>query len=223
MVKGGWVNTDTDAEEEEEVLTMPAKKEKRGGSDREEKMSRLNHMICTIQNLQLTRQQSAVAWWAVELDATLTKKGVEAVKKHAEETKGVSNHGKGSPHIQGYRGFMRSVLKKMRDMNWDNAQIELIAKHITDFEEAGAELGHYFVRQCRFRILKNQDRVLVMYALSSLIEPGLAFQIDTTLHKVWAAVKGTIRPGSSPPSQAEKKLQQDIDALKAELGIAKAK
>ena len=58
----------------------------------------------------------------------------------------------------------------------------------------------------------------LMYALSSLIEPSQGHATELALHKAFALLGCDIRTGTSQASQAEKKLQVDIDALKKELG-----
>ena len=100
----------------------------------------------------------------------------------------------------------------------DKEDVNLIQEHMKSFEKAGPSAGHTFIAQCRVRVLKDTEHMILYYALSSLIEPTLGHRLDAALHRCFLVMGSEIKQGSAPPSLAEKKLQEHINDLKKELG-----
>ena len=88
----------------------PRSESQLGNSSKEEKLVQLNHMICTAQNLQQTRQLSAIAWWAVMCPSELLTPSMTVIHRHTEKTKGKSGHKYGSPHVQAWAQFVQTML-----------------------------------------------------------------------------------------------------------------
>jgi hypothetical protein len=65
--------------------------------------------------------------------------------------------------------------------------------------------------------------MVLFYSLSELMEPVQKFAIENAIHKLLFLTKAEIKPGTAPPSEAEKKIQQQVDQLRADLGLTKHK
>ena len=191
-----------------------------GDTKKEEKKRELNHLIVSAQTAQSTRQQSALAWWAVILPREALEPALRVVKQHAKATKGQSGHNKGSPHIQAWRMTVKTLIAMLEEKGLDKVQLDILRAHLTNLEKAGTALGHHYCRQCRVRELKDQKVMLLNYGLSSLIEPTEAYAVEKALHEGFRLLAGEVKAGTAPPSVAEKKLQVDIDVLKKQLGVS---
>ena len=210
----GWITDSTPA------TPAPAKKMAVSES-KEEKTQKLNLLILSLQSAQATRQLSAATWWTVVIPAELGKGALETTRKHAEATKGQTNHKMGSPHIQ----LWRTLIAKLLEMTSGNTEAEeqhkIVEAYLKEFEAAGPTLGYKFVTQARLKVVKDPENLVLFYSLSELMEPVQKFAIENSIHKLLTSIKGEIKPGTAPPSEAEKKIQQQVDALRTELGLSK--
>ena len=144
---------------------------------------------------------------------------LKAVKDHATKTQGQSGHKFGSPHIQLWRTFLRTLLAALWKKPDISAEIpETLEEHVKSMEEAGVDMGHCWIRQARIKELKEEGKMLLNYGISNLLEPEKAFRMERALHGCFMIFGCQVKPGTAPPTLAEKKLQKDIDALKVELG-----
>lgn len=196
----------------------PSKRSAVGASDKEAKERELNHMIVTAQSLQITRQLMAIAWWTIMLPSAILAPGLATTRKHAEETKGKSGHKMGSPHVQLWRAVLKALIQYLGGTEALNSQLEIIQEHLTTMETAGPDLAHEHIRQARIREIKDPEYMILHYGISNLLPPLKAHAMETALHTCFKHMKAEVKVGTAPPSEAEKRLQTDIDNLKKELG-----
>ena len=214
MEEKGWI-TDNSA------IAQPVKRQAVEGKD--DKTQKLNLLILSLQNAQTTRQLSAATWWTIIIPAELGKSALETTRKHAEQTKGQSNHKMGSPHIQ----LWRTLIIQLLAMTSGNTEVEnehkTVIEYLKEFEAAGPNLGYKFVTQARLKVVKDPANLVLFYSLSELMEPTKKFTLEHGIHQLMLTVKAEIKPGTAPPSEAEKKIQQQVDQLRAELGLTNNK
>jgi hypothetical protein len=55
------------------------------------------------------------------------------------------------------------------------------------------------------------------------MQPAHKWAIDAAIHKHSLHTKSEIKPGTAPPSEVEKKIQQQVDQLRADLGLQNKK
>ena len=180
-------------------------------------------MICTAQNLQQTRQLSAIAWWAVMCPSELLTHSMTVIHRHTEKTKGKSGHKYGSPHVQAWAQFVQTMLAAAKKMAIPDSDVKPLQDHLDAMQKAGPEMGHHWTRQCRIKKLKDEKTMMLFYGISSLQSPADAHACEIVLHALIKKLGCDVKPGTSPPSLVEKKLQLDIDNLKKELGLEKKK
>ena len=77
------------------------------GSTREET---LNSWILNAQTAETVRNMSGAVYVTLTLRTIFVASSIAAIKKFNEETKEISKHGKGHPHIQGYAAFLHCIL-----------------------------------------------------------------------------------------------------------------
>ena len=86
------------------------------------------------------------------------------------------------------------------------------------FKEAGPTHAASFIRICRVKKTR-EEKGLLSYTLSELkAEPAVT---DPALHRIMTALGGDVRQGTAPPSELERTLQKDVDALNQQLGKKK--
>ena len=94
MAMDGWI--EPNSEDRAAATGVPAAK-RQAVVNREEKEAELNALILSLQNAQLARQLSGCTWWTVPIPSELGTEALITTKKHADMTRRVSNHNKGSP------------------------------------------------------------------------------------------------------------------------------
>lgn len=196
--ENGWI-TDTAP-----PAQAPAKRIALEGKD--EKMQKLNLLVLSLQNAQAARQLSAATWWTVLITAGLGKHALETTRKHAEATRGQTNHKMGWPHIQ----LWRTLIVQLMAMTPGNAETEaehkIVAAYLKEFEAAGPTQGYKFVTQARLKVVKDPANMVLFYSLSELMQPAHKWAIDAAIHKLSLHTKSEIKPGTAPPSEVEKKI-----------------
>ena len=191
------------------------------GEDKEALQRELNHMVATLQNLQLTRQVSGAVWWTVMIPSELGEQALAVTKKFAEDTRGKSNHGMGSPHIQLFRTFIMTLVAAGKKDESLAAEITALEEYLKEFEKAGPKEGHRFIAQARIKNLKDPKFLMLSYALSELLDPAVKHRIDTAIHTSTKKLGAEVKSGTSPPTEAEKELQKSVDSMREKLGIKK--
>ena len=211
---------DDDAEDKKEAAPA-AKRAAVGMTETEDKEERLNLMILAIQTAQKQRMLEACAWWTLICPIELIQPGLNVTKEHAKQTKGMTGHKMGSPHIQLWRTFLKTLINHAEKLPAEpdhREEIETVKLHLQQFEKAGPQSGHLFCRQARAKTLKDPTKAIFHYALSPTMAPDAAHKTDCAIHRLMTALKCEVKPGTSPPSLAEIKLQRSIDQLKLALG-----
>ena len=97
--------------------------------------------------------------------------------------------------------------------------VEVLKKHLQAFEAAGPTKGHEYVRQCRVKNCKEKEKSLLTYSLSTLQDTKDVQILDLAIHHVLNSVGAEIKAGTPPPTDAERKLQKEIDSVRASLGL----
>jgi len=97
---------------------------------------------------------------------------------------------------------------------------ETIKEHLKEYEQMGVALGYRSIAQFRAKLSKEQKGI-INYSLSDLMEPSRRHQLDMAVLEVMTALGAEYKVGSPPASDAERRLQRSIDGLKAELGKTK--
>ena len=212
----GWL--DESMEDKAAANGQPAAK-KIAVVSREAKEAEMNALILSLQTAQTARQLSGCAWWTVMIPAEIGASALATTKKHAEQTRGVTNHKLGSPHIQ----LWRTLLKTLLDSTSGNAElkedVQIVETYIKQMEEKGPTMGHYFISQARLKVVKDPKLMILFYSLSDMIEPTARYRTDMAIHKLLNHMKSEVKPGTAPPSEAEKKVQAQVDKIRAELGL----
>jgi len=216
-----WLDADDRASQPAKVRAVS--QSHMGAQSKEQLDLQWTHMILTMQNTQASRLASSAIWHTFMGDAELVKEPMAATKKFAEKTRGQSGHRFGSPHVQAWRAWIHSTILRMEALNLDADQdkpaLEALAhlkSHLADFEKATPAQGHMFVSQFRARLTKEQ-RGVVQYSLSNLLEPTARYKLDQAIHMILAKLEVEYKVGTAPPSECERKLQKAIDSMKESL------
>ena len=153
------------------------------------------------------------------IPAEVGTNALATTKKHADQTRGVTNREMGSPHIQ----LWRTLLKTFIDMTSGNTElkedVQTVTKYVTELEERGPSMGHYFISQARLKVVKDLQFMILFYSLSEMIEPNARYKTDMSIHRMLTHLKSEVKPSTAPPSEAERKVQAQVDKLRAELGL----
>ena len=220
-MSSAWIDHDEDESKEGGSPAPHPKHVAVGSHDRESKMATMNHMVATLQGLQLTRQLSGAVWWTVILPIALCADALETTRKHAELTKGKSGHKMGSPHVQLWRTLVKKLTATIESTGQLQSQLDVLKAYLVEFEKVGPDKGHLFVAQARLKQVKDGEKMILFYSLSTLMAPADRHATDTALHQCFESLKGEVKAGTAPPSEAEKKLQKKLDNLRTELGLKK--
>jgi hypothetical protein len=212
----GWL--DTTAEEATQATGQPAAK-RQAVVNREAKEAEMNALILSLQTAQTARQLSGCAWWTVMIPAELGANALATTEKHAEQTRGVTNHKMGSPHIQLWRTLLKTLIDSTSGSAELKEDVQTVMKYLSEMEAKGPNMGHYFISQARLKVVKDPQFMILFYSLSDMIEPGARYMTDVAMHKLLASMKAEVKPGTAPPSEAETKVQAQVDKLRAELGL----
>ena len=140
-------------------------------------------------------------------------------EKHAELTKGKSGHKMGSPHVQLWRTLVKKLITMVENVDHLQTQVQALREYLAEFEKVGPDKGHMYIAQARLKQVKDPEKMILFYSLSTLMPPVLRHAMDTALHQSF--LKAEVKAGTAPPSEAEKKLHKDLDNLRAELGLKK--
>jgi len=199
------------------------------GMNRDQLQVQLTHMILTMQNTQQARLVASAVWHTYMGDESLVTAPMATTKKFADQTRGQSGHKYGSPHVQAWRSWTTDLATKAEAVDTGKEQengmaaaITVLKKHIAEYEQATPKNGHRFIAQFRARLTKEQKGV-VQYCLSSLMEPSAKQQLDSALAVILEGLKAEYKVGTAPASECERKLQTAIDDTKRALGIKQQK
>ena len=209
----GWMDSTTAPE------NSPAKR--MAVKSNSDKQQQLNLLILSLQSAQAARQLTGAVFWTALIPAELGKDALKTTRGHAERTKGQSGHKFGSPHVQLWRTFLKTLLGAISGKAEIEEECKTLKSYLSSMEEAGVAMGHKFVSQARLKVVRDPEKMIVFYSLSTLLDPQIRCKMDNALHKVIVNLKGEIKPGTAPPSDAEKKIQSQVDELREELGIKK--
>ncbi len=156
----GWLNLgDADASMEAADGSQPAKKRVAvGQSNAEDNETRLNHMILSIQTAQKQGMLEAIAWWTVMCPNYLVQPALNTTKEYAKKTKGVAGHKFGSPHVQLWRTFIFTLIANVKELPEVKKEMDILADHLKQFEEAGPLNGHKYCRQARAKELRDPEK-----------------------------------------------------------------
>ena len=212
-----WLNVNAPAEAAE-----PPAQVRRVGSDVKEVLQReLNHMILSLQTAQTNRQMQASAWKTWLTPGELLHDAIATNKAHNDKTKGVSGHTHGPPHVQSYRAFVAKLINMSEALakeQIDKDQLALVKEHLKAYETQGVDNAWQTIDQFRVRITKEKQGIL-NYQLSSMLEPTARHRIEHALAHMLMIIGSQIKPGAPPRSDAERKIQNNIDEVRAILGI----
>ena len=212
-----WLNVNAPS-----ATTEPPAQVRRVGSDVKEVLQReLNHMILSLQTAQTNRQMQATAWKTWLTPGELLHDAIATNKAHNEKTKGQSGHAYGPPHIQSYRAFVAKLISMgeplaKEDVDKDN--LALVKEHLKAYETQGVDNAWQTIDQFRVRLTKEKQGIL-NYQLSSMLEPTARHRIENSLAHMLKLIGSQIKPGAPPRSDAERKIQNNIDEVRAILGI----
>lgn len=185
------------------------------------KQLELQHLILSLQNAQMTRQLTGAVFWTVMIPISMGKDALAATKAFALKAKESKNHKMGSPHIQLWRTLVKTVLSMSNQEKSLAEHVTVLEKYLKAFQDAGPENGHQFVAQARIKQIRDDSKLILLYSLSTMLEPSDRWRVDKAIHTILLFHKCEIKPGTAPPSEAEKKIQQAVDQLRAELNITK--
>ena len=101
------------------------------------------------------------------------------------------------------------------------AEIKALKEFLTEFEKAGPKEGHRFVSQARIKNFKDPKQLMLSYSLSELLEPTAKYRVDQAIHQATRKMGAEVKPGTAPPTEAEKELQKSVDSIREKLGIKK--
>jgi len=170
---------------------------------------------------QQSRIQASVGMWSIMMPFSLIEQPAAVAKAFAQKHKGQSRHNFGSPHVQVWRAMLVTIIKEgeaievVQKATITNS-LEIVKEELKQFETAGPNRGHEFIRQCRVKQCRDEAQGLLHYCLSHL-RPNMR-EIDIALHQILQVLQATILPGTAPPSELERKVQKDIEALQAIMG-----
>ena len=211
---GNWIDA-----EEEAPPVGGNKKQALGQSRKEELESDLNHMIATSQALQGVRLLNSVVFWTISAPAEMLAPGKKATVEFNKRTKGQSKHGYGSPHIQAWRAIIANITRMVEPIEELKNQNILLKAHLEKITKEGPKRAEVTLcSQCIVKVIKDPETLILKYALSSLIDPEERVYLDQSTHAIFLHFKAEIKTGTASATQAERKLQEDIDAKKLLLG-----
>jgi hypothetical protein len=195
------------------------------GTDKETKETQLNHMIVSLQTAQQQRIVMASIWHCFLGPQELVTDTLACTKAFAERTKGQSGHKFGSPHVQAWRAFIKTLLqmiesspslKAANQEKFDHSK-KVITTHLQEYEKAGVEQGHKFISQFRAKLSKDQKGI-VNYSLSDYMDPSQRHELDMSIYEVMTTMGADYKVGSPPATDAERRLQRAVDDLRTQLG-----
>jgi hypothetical protein len=214
-----WLNVNAGA-----APAPPTARVRAVGSTSKDALQReLNHMLLAIQTAQTNRQMQASAWKTWLTPGELVADPIATNKAHAEQTKGISGHKHGPPHVQSYRAFIAKLINMAAAKateETDKNHVQLLQQHLTNYEASGVQQGWTSIDQFRVRLTK-EGQGIVNYQLSTMLEPAARHQIEFALAVTLKLIDSEVRPGAPPRSDAERKLQISIDELKSQLAAMK--
>jgi hypothetical protein len=202
--------------------TFPPATRRAVGSSAKEQMEReLNSLKLQANLAQQSRIQASVGMWSIMMPFELITQPAAVAKAFATKHKGQSKHNFGSPHVQVWRAMLVSIIKACEELEPETktkieSSMEILKEELKQFELAGPQRGHEFIRQCRVKQCKDESQGLLHYCLSHL-RPNMR-ETDIAMHSALQTLQATILPGTAPPSELERKVQKDIEAIQAILG-----
>jgi len=85
----------------------------------------------------------------------------------------------------------------------------------------GVKMGWWHVQLFTCRMTKNDEKGIISFMLSSLLPPDFKHKVEVAMVTCLMAMNCEVKPGGPPRSPAERKNQEHIDALRAQLGHKK--
>ena len=169
----------------------------------------------------MLRQMQAAVWHVFLGPGELIEESLAATKLFNEKTKGQSGHKFGSPHIQAYRSFLKTVIRaleaKVEEEREVGTWIKILSDHLAKFEAAKVEGEHLYVSQ--FRVKKARDgRSVVTICFSDFLDPSTQHELLNVFLRSLQLLGCEYKAGSPPATDIERKHQANIDGLKAQLG-----
>ena len=207
--------------EDEEETPQPAAEKRRGvgNTSREALLRELNALKITASLRQEMRFVLSIVSWSVLVPLDLAMTAIQAGKKHADRTRGKSKHTLGPPHPHVWRSFLTAVIKKAESLATRPTLLDTVKTYLHNFS-ANPARHIFYVAQARAKEIKNQ-MVVVNWSLSKLLKDGP--EVDTAILQIMEAVGGDVRPGTSPATPMDRRLQTDIDVLSAQLSKGQGK
>ena len=147
--------------------------------------------------------------------------GIQAAKKHADQTRGQSGHKLGPPHPHVWRALLLHWVRAAEGLkNPPTAAIAKLKAYCEDY--CKVPQNHLmFIRQARAKEVRDEKGV-VHWMLSPMLGDELV-EVDKAIMEVVGAIGGDMRPGTAPPCPLERNLQKRADHLADRLGGGKAK
>ncbi len=202
----------------------PAAKVRVVNTEDKEAMEReLNHLKMSAQTRQDLRMTMAAIFWCALIPLELAKGAIAAVKRHGEQTRGVSNHGRGPPHAQLWKTLVSDVCKALAQVAelgpTDNEALKCLQDHHKEYMQTPANFW-MFIGQARVKEVKNEKAIL-HWSMANTLDNKV--HVDRALIHALTKLGGDIRPGNAPANPLERRAQTDIEALAFRLGKGKGR
>lgn len=211
--KGTW-------EDQDDFSDQPTRKTRTVGSSTMESQKReLNTLKLVAQQAQTQRIIMSIIVWTISLPTKLVSKPLQVAKDFTTRHKGQSNHRHGSPHVHVWRAVIQAILEAAQELP-SCAELkqatDILKKALQDFTDSGPKKGHLHIRQCRVRTCREEEKGLLIYQLSHLLEDPR--QVDLAIHYLVNLLGGEVLEGTAPPNALERQLGKDIEELKVAVG-----
>ena len=173
---------------------------------------------------QKVRLINSVMTWTLMMPAQLLAPAIQAAKDFGQSTRGIKNHGRGSPHPMVWRIVLTNMLgqahKAVESLNPpDKDHLKqatvILDKYLQSFTACGPKKAYMFVRQATVRTTRADDKSILKFEVSSLLENSRDVQLAIIF--VAEHIGGSVLEGTEAPTDLERKLQQHIDTLKGKV------
>ncbi len=201
--------------------TQPAAKLRAvGATTAESDEDKLAQLLLVIQTKQEVRQTQAAVWHSYITPLNIVAPAIAVQKAHADQTRGQSGHKLGPPHVQSFRAFMATLVSLLEKAKSELTEVQeshtILAKELENYQSAGVQSAWLIISQIRYKETK-EGKGVVNFALSDMLEPGRRHRLEIALYHALVALGSEVRPGAAPASDSERKVQKQIDVLKAKL------
>ena len=183
----------------------------------------LNLLKVAANTAMKARILASALMWSIMVPYQLIEPAVQTGKDFVEKYKGGSNHKAGSPHVRVWKTLIQTILISVSNkieslvVGEDDAlsnnlksAATLIQEYYNTMISQGPKKAINFIRQCRVKQCRDTEKGIIHYQISHLCDYR---SVDVALHFLMENLNAEILEGTEPPSEIERKLQKDIEAV----------